>query len=317
MIKQIKGSWFEFQHHSKEEGIYWNPTCAGFSRIDWDAKIKEISEIGMKYLVIMSVMLDSKAFYNTSSFLGARLACDDPLEAVLSAGDKYKVKFFIGAGFFGDWRKLNDCFVDPDIMKRRELGMKELAERYAGHKSFYGWYWPNEAFIDRHYSETYINYVNNCSSIARRLTPGFKILIAPYGTRVVVPDENYIKQLQKMDVDIIAYQDEVGVQKTRVNESSEFFKGLRKAHDKVPNVSLWADVEIFEFEGEVYKSALLPAPFERVKKQLEAVSPYVDMVLVYQYQGMMNKPGSATFAGHHGSTTLYKDYTKWLTTGCK
>jgi hypothetical protein len=45
---------------------------------------------------------------------------------------------------------------------------------------------------------------------------------------------------------------------------------------------------------------------------LEAVSPWVDTVLVYQYQGMMNKPGSAAFAGDPTSTELYSAYVGWL-----
>ena len=70
--------------------------------------------------------------------------------------------------------------------------------------------------------------------------------------------------------------------------------------------------EIFEFEGVVYKSALLPAPFSRVRRQLEAVSPYVDKILVYQTLGMTNAPGSPAFAGHEDSTALYADYARWL-----
>ena len=70
-------------------------------------------------------------------------------------------------------------------------------------------------------------------------------------------------------------------------------------------------MEIFEFENEVYKSALLPASFDRVLRQLEAVSPWVDKILVYQYQGMMNKPGSVAFAGCAASNQLYSDYESW------
>ena len=141
--------------------------------------------------------------------------------------------------------------------------------------------------------------------------PNAQIMIAPYGTRVALPDDDYVRQLDAMDVDIVAYQDEVGVRKSKVTETSAFYEGLKKAHDRAPRAKIWADVEIFEFENEVYKSALLPAPFERVLSQLEAVSPWVDEVLVYQYQGMMNAPGSTAFAGSPASTRLYSDYMKW------
>jgi hypothetical protein len=137
-------------------------------------------------------------------------------------------------------------------------------------------------------------------------------MLAPYGTRVVRPDDKYVRQLEAMDVDIMAYQDEIGVRKSKVTETSAFYEGLRKAHNRVPKVALWADVEIFEFADKVYESALLPAPFERVRQQLEAVSPWVDTILVYQYQGMMNKPGSTAFAGSPSSTKLYSDYVAWL-----
>jgi hypothetical protein len=309
--KPIAGSWFEFQHHATVEGVDWNPACARFSCGQWDAKIKEIAEAGMEYLVLMATAVYYRAFYDTKIFPKWQLGCPDPIEAVLAAADKEKIKFFIGGGFYGDWES-DSILSDPVAAKKRLEAIEELARRYGHHPSFYGWYWPNEAFIDRHYSEEFIRYVNTCSRLARRLTPRAKILIAPYGTRVAVPDDKYVKQLDSLDVDFVAYQDEVGVRKSRVDETSTFYEGLRKAHDRAQKAAIWADVEIFEFEGEVYKSALRPASFDRVRRQLEAVSPWVDTILVYQYQGMMNKPGSAAFAGSRASTKLYTDYMNWL-----
>jgi len=310
-IKPINGSWFEFQHHATVEGVDWNPACVRFSVEQWDAKIKEIADIGMEYLVLMCTALYYRAFYDTGIFPKWQLACTDPMEAVLTAADRHKVKFFIGGGFYGDWESPT-ILSDPIAAKKRIQAIEELTKRYSHHPSFYGWYWPNEAFIDRHYSSEFIKYVNACSRVARHLTPHAQVMIAPYGTRVAVPDDEYVRQLDAMDVDIVAYQDEVGVRKSKVTETSAFYEGLRRAHDKSRKAAIWADVEIFEFENEVYKSALLPASFDRVLRQLEAVSPWVDKVLVYQYQGMMNKPGSAAFAGCAASTRLYSDYVSWL-----
>ena len=123
-----------------------------------------------------------------------------------------------------------------------------------------------------------------------------------------------MRQLESLDVDVIAYQDEVGVQKSTPEETPAFYEGLRKAHDRAQRAAIWADVEIFRFEGTVYKSALLPAPFSRVLHQLKAVSPWVDKILVYQYQGMLNKPGSAALCGSPASAKLYKAYADWLKT---
>lgn len=309
-IKPIAGSWFEFQHHATVEGVDWNPACARFTTAQWDAKIKEIAGTGMEYLVLMASALYYRAFYDTKIFPKWQLACRDPLEAVLSAADESGIKFFMGGGFYGDWQD-EKTISDPVAAKKRLQAMEELAKRYAHHPSFYGWYWPDEAFINPHYSDEFIDYVNTCSRLARQLTPSAKIMIAPYGTRVAKPDDKYVRQLDAMDVDIVAYQDEVGVRKSKVTETSRFYEGLRKAHDRAQKAKIWADVEIFEFENEVYKSALLPAAFDRIQRQLEAVSPWVDEILVYQYQGMMNAPGSSAFAGPPASTKLYSDYMGW------
>lgn len=310
-IKPIKGSWFEFQHHATVEGVDWNPGLALFTAEQWDAKIKEIAEAGLEYLVLMATALYYRAFYNTGIYPRWRLACADPLEAVLSAADKYNIKFFVGAGFYGDWQS-DKVISDPIATRKRLQSLGELVQIYGHHPSFYGWYWPDEAEILSYYSPEFLNYVNTLSHEARQLRPRAPIMIAPYGTRMAKPDDRYVRQLDTMDVDVVAYQDEVGVSKSRVSETAAFYEGLKRAHDRAQKAKLWADIEIFEFEGEVYKSALMPAPFERVLRQIEAVSPWVDKILVYQYLGLMNRPGTLAFAGSPESTRLYSEYRAWL-----
>ena len=76
-------------------------------------------------------------------------------------------------------------------------------------------------------------------------------------------------------------------------------------------------MEIFEFQGDVYNSALIPAPLERVLNKAEgrlAMEP--DKILVYQYLGMMNQPGTTAFAGSPASSKLYTDYQNWLKRRC-
>lgn len=310
-IKPIRGSWFEFQHHATVEGVDWNPACARFTAEQWDTKIKEIAETGLNYLVLMSTALYYRSFYQTEIYPKWQLGCSDPLEAVLAAADRYKVKFFVGAGFYGNWQS-NQVISDPIAWRKRLQSLGELVKLYGHHPSFYGWYWPDEAEINPYFSPEFLRYVNALSHEARQLKPGAAVMIAPYGTRIVKPDDKYTRQLDTLDVDIMAYQDEVGVRKSQVTETSAFYEGLRKAHDRSQRAKIWADIEIFEFQGDVYGSALMPASFERVLQQMKAVSPWVDEILVYQYLGLMNKPGSTAFAGSPQSARLYSDYEAWL-----
>lgn len=309
-VKPIEGSWFEFQHHSIAEGKYWNPKLVDFTANQWDSKIKEMAKAGMRYLILLNTAIHNKAYYPSELLPKHQMGCNDPLEVILTAADKYGINFFISNGFYGEWTRPAFLMSDKSIEKLRLRAMNEIAEKYAHHKSFYGWYYPNETGISGHYDDIFINYVNTSSAEAARLTPKAKTLIAPYGTRNVIEDEKFVRQLEKLNVDFIAYQDEIGVQKTAVEESAIFFERLYNLHKKAAKSRLWADVEVFDFEGVVYKSALIPAPWERVVGQLRAVSPFVEKILIYQYVGMINKSGTDIFAGHPDSVLLYKGLKK-------
>jgi len=309
-VKPIVGTWMEFQHHNLLEGMPWNKTLENFTAEHWDAKVKEMADAGFQYLALLDVAIYGKSFYPSQLLPKHQLSCEDPLEVVLTAADKYGLKFFMSNGFFGDWTDPSFLIKDEAVHKLRVKAMNELVEKYGCHKSFYGWYYPNETGINGHYEDIYISYVNKCSAEVERLTPKAKTLIGPYGTRQVKADDLFARQLEQLNVDFIAYQDEIGVQKTRVEESAAFYEQLYKVHKKAAKAKLWSVVEVFCFEGKVYSSALLPAPPARVIKQLEAVSPYVEKICIYQYDGLINKPGSKAFAGPEESVKLYNELVK-------
>jgi len=311
-IKPIMGSWFEFTHGFAPEGKYWNSILPQFTEAQWKAKVWEISETGMQYLVLMAVANAGKTFYPSALQPRYDYACSDPLEAVLSAADECGIKFFVSNDFWSDWKDSNKMMTDSDVAKLREKGMEEVAEKYSHHKSFYGWYYPNESGLWNTIDDTTISYVNRCNKLAKELTPHSVNLIAPYGTNSIRLDDQYVRQLEKLDIDIVAYQDEIGVKKTKVGTAGKYYEALYKVHAKAGRSRLWADMEIFEFEKDVYNSALVPADFNRILKQMEDISPFVENILIYQYIGIMNKPGSTAYVGHPDSTKLYTDYMNWL-----
>lgn len=311
-MKKITGTWFEFQHHSKAEGVYWNPQCQEFSDEQWRAKVKEISELGMDYICLLATALDFEAYFDTDIFKKAKLACDDPIEALLSQADTENISVMLSAGFYGNWLHPDINQKSKTVTKRALTAMNELCEKYGHHKSMQGWYLPDEEGINPYYPQRFIDYVNTYSAEAHRLNRDYKVVIGPYGTRLLKADDRFVSQLEQLDVDYVAYQDEVGVQKSSVDETAAFYEALKKAHDKAGRSKLWADIELFDFEGEVYKSPLIPAPFERIKKQIEAVSDYVEKILCYQYQGLMSKPNSIAPTAGKEAEKLYCDYTSWL-----
>ncbi len=312
-VNPIRGSWISVWWDDHRH-FYWNDTCLRFTAEQWQTAVKDVADIGMEYLVLLAIAKGGKAFYDTPLLPKLEMTCPDPIEAMLTAADRYGIKFFISSDWYGEWdvQALND----PDRARKRFQMMEEIARRYSHHRCFHGWYWPNEACLLPHFADIFIAYVNNSSLEARRLTPKAKTLTAPYGTHRAVCDDAFVRQLERLDVDIIAYQDEVGCLRMGPAESAAAFAKLRAAHDRVPERALWADVETFAWEGTPNRrtSALIPAPWDRVRSQLEAVSPHVDKILIYQYQGLMNRPGSGAIAGHPDSPRLYLDYVDWLKT---
>ena len=308
MNRKIDGTFFEFHHHNTPEGKYWNPALDKFKAEDWRQKVREISTLGMEYIVVMATALYDKCYFKSCVFPFADIPCADPIEELLCEADNCNIKVFLGNGFYGDWQKAGFNIKSNEVINRSFKAMEELTALYGHHKSFYGWYFPDETCIILRFSKDFMNYVNLCSAQCHKLTPDKKTLIAPYGTNLVYANNRFIRQLAELDVDFIAYQDEVGVKKTKVDRTKRLFEKLRIAHDKAGRSELWADIELFDFEGMVYKSALIPANFERIKQQIENVAPYADKILGYQYLGLINPPDSTSFAGHPSSAVLYENY---------
>ncbi|MBQ1996537.1 MAG: DUF4434 domain-containing protein [Clostridia bacterium] len=312
MNRKIDGTFFEFRHHNTPEGKYWNPALEKFSGEDWRQKIREIAEIQMEYIVVMATALYDKCYFKSKVFPFADMPCSDPIEEILDEADKCNVKVFLGNGFYGDWTKAGYNIKSKEVIERSFRAMEELTALYGHHKSFYGWYFPDETCIILKFSKDFVKYVNLCTAECHKLTPQKKTLIATYGTNLALANGAYVKTLSELDVDFIAYQDEVGVKKTKVQRTEKIFERLKKAHDKAGRAQLWADIELFDFEGMVYKSALVPAKFERIEQQIKNAAPYCDKLLSYQYLGIMNPADSLSFAGHPDSAKLYEDYKKYL-----
>ncbi|MBP3361592.1 MAG: DUF4434 domain-containing protein [Clostridia bacterium] len=310
MLKPISGTWFEFRHHNPAEGRYWNEALQGFSSEQWKEKIEEIASLGMEYIVLMASALKDEdreeCYFETDIFPFADMKCTAPMDVLFEACEKFGIKVFVSCGFYGVWTDTLNNMTSEAVTERAFKAMEVLYKKYGKYKSFYGWYYPDETCINEYFDERFISYVNRYSEYVHKLAPDTKTLIAPYGTQLAKADGKFIEQLKRLDVDIIAYQDEVGVQKAAPNETKKSYERLSEAHAKAGRAAIWADMEIFEFEGEVYNSALIPAAFERIQKQLDSVSPYVDTILCYQYQGMINKPETPAYCGAEGSAELYR-----------
>lgn len=314
-IKEVKGMWLNFSYMD-ERNKYMNPKDADITSPQlWREKVKELSEMGIEYLVIMYAANERKSYY-PSSFMQPAYPKEreSPVEAVLNAADENNMKVFMSTGWAANQ---DDDITKPDILNTQIRILQETAGLYSKHTSFYGWYFPCEGVIAPYLSQRHVDVTNKLSEEARKLTPDAKIMISPYGLRMVRFNDNaFAQQISKLKVDIIAYQDEIGcvTEPMPMPRMKDNFAKLRELHN-ANNIAFWSNDEIFTWEKglNVRNSALIPAPFPRFLSQLAGVTKAgVDEVISFSVCGILDKPGSGYPLGHpEHATNAYMDYMEW------
>lgn len=314
-IKSVRGTWINFAYQD-ERNKYMNPSGTDMTSPElWRLKIKELSEMGMEYIVIMYAANERKSYYPSTFMPPAYTAGrESPIDAVMNAADEHNLKVFMSTGWAVNQ---DDNILTQEILETQLKILRETAGIYSKHKSFYGWYYPCEGVIVPYLSQEHVNITNRLSVEARSLTPGAKIMVSPYGIRSVDFSERlFSAQISKLNVDIIAYQDEIGcvVEKLPLPKMKENFARLREMHN-TNNIAFWANSEIFTWEKElnVRNSALIPAPLPRFLSQLAGhTKAGVDEIISFAVCGILDKPGSEFPLGHPiYAGSAYKDYMDW------
>ena len=281
----------------------------------WAAKIVEMKEMGMEYLVFMSVANECKAYY-PSKLMDWHYPSErqSPVDAIMDEAAKQGMKVFMSTGWAKDQ---DDNLRDPKIKARQIEMMEELAGLYGEHPAFYGWYLPVEDCLGPVLTDYAVEAVNALTARARELTPGAKIMISPYGIfNSNFDDPRYEQQLSRLKVDIIAYQDEIGCvrEKYPLVNLRENWKKLRAIHDKT-GVEMWANCETFawEYGTNDRQSALIPAPFPRLLSQMVAATEGgAEKIISFIICGLFEKPGSQYPWGQpYWSEKAYVDYMAW------
>ena len=297
--------------------LYTNPPY--FDNTDpqmWATKVDEMHEMGMEYLIFMSVANEEKAYY-PSKLMDWHYPKwrQSPVDAIMDAAAKHGMKVFMSTGWAKDQ---DDNLRDPAIKARQMEMMEELAGLYGSHPAFYGWYLPVEDCFGPVLTDYAVDAANALTARARELTPEAKIMISPYGIFISdFDDPRYEQQISRLTVDIIAYQDEVGCvrEKYPLTRLRENWKKLRAIHDK-NGIEMWANCETFAWDRATNDrtSALIPAPFPRLLSQMVAATDGgAERIISFIICGLFEKPGSQYQLGQpYWSVKAYEDYMAWL-----
>jgi hypothetical protein len=314
-VQAITGTWINLAYKDVRNK-YTNPKY--FDNTDpqlWECKVRELSKMGIEYLIFMEVANMGKAYYPSKLMPWIyNKNSKSPVEAILDEAAKQNMKVFISTGWAKDQ---DDDLRDPDIKERQLQIMEELASLYKNHNAFFGWYLPVEDCFCPILKEHAVESVNILTDRARTLTPGKKTLISPYGIGLSEFDHpDYEKQLAKLNVDIIAYQDEVGCLRDQFTlpRLKENWKKLRDIHNRL-KIEMWANCETFTWENATNdrNSALIPASYSRLlSQQVAASNASVDRIISFMFPGIIEDPDSPYQLGQSiWSGKTYKDYMDW------
>lgn len=260
---------------------------APWSEEDWRKELSYMKALGMDTLIIGAVAWDSYAFYPSRLLSYYREAgTKDVVGTLLKLADELKMKVFLGL-YAWNWEGKGSEGDFEEFTQRNINVAKELQNLYGREPSFEGWYlltWEigNAPPPDNVGVKAYIKVIN----ALRRLTPKKKLLIAPYFTLDISPQDfkkGWSTLLSHLKVDIIALQDGVGCERGITPEKAEpYFQALREVCGQ-KGVSLWADLEIFDIPA-----GWKPAPLPRIFSQINALSPYVDKIVVFEFNHYMS-----------------------------
>lgn len=314
-ILPITGSWVNL-FYQDVRNKYTNPQYMDNTDPDfWQAKVQEMHDMGIEYLIFMATANEGKADYPSKLMpWGYDANRKSPVCAIMDQADKLGMKVFMSIGWAKDQ---DDNLKIPQILQRQKDIMAELAQLYGNRESFYGWYLPVEDCLGPILSDAAVKAVNSLVDNAHKLTPGKKTMISPYGFFCSkFDDPRFGQQIEKLKVDIIAYQDEVGCVREEfpMPRLKENWKKMRAIHDKT-NIEMWANCELFTWEKGLNsrQSALIPAAMPRIVSQLAAATQGgAQRIISFMVYGLWDSNTTPyTIAQPHVAQDAARDYESW------
>jgi Domain of unknown function (DUF4434) len=316
--KLISGTWNSFYHWSESEGKHWNKDIKTLSAEDWRTHIQGMHKLGMDTVVIQELFRNqvyygehqnSKGYSGTafypSIFSNGRvdIACDDPLEVILSEADRLEMKIFVGVGLYA-WFDFS-----IDSLKWHIKIADELQEMYGHHSSFYGWYISEEIFgdlgNDPKREDEIVNFFQKFKIHCKELSPTKPIMLAPNCNFILRAENGWKRLLPHLDI-LCPF----GFQRMSEKDISQIEAAnlFQKWCDET-GTHLWMDMEVFDFDPD---KALIPRKIEAIKEELNTLTDF-EKTICFQYTGMMADPAEKITLGGSKAINLFKDYQKYFT----
>jgi hypothetical protein len=254
----------------------------------WRKELSAMRSAGMDLVIIQWLKV------NGSRFLPANDHEIDPTQVILEDADAHGMQVYIGLAMDDAWwQKATDAVYLERAAGESITVAEEAWKRYGKHRSFAGWYVPQETW-DAAYTNAQIgslrNFLRKISERCKALSGGKPVATAPFFGGNVTPavvEKVYGQLLDGAGIDILMPQDGVGARGWEADVAGRvvpYFQAFRGAC--VANgIALWADMESFRLIHGAPKDSL-PTQFEptdigRLKQQFVAEAPFVSKFVTF------------------------------------
>lgn len=253
---------------------------------DWTKEIESMRTVGINSVVLQWLAHNSEKFYEGQFH---RMN-----EALLTYADTHGMSVYLGL-WFGDefWNTATN--VDAEyhrVAQRADQSGKLVKETgailsrlapYTRHPSFKGWYIPQE-YWNANYDLTQQNRLKVClkkmSDLARATHQG-RVLISPIFNPTIaspaVTTDVYKNVFQGSGITDVLVQDGAGAKQWDTDEQLTSnippYLAAFKAATNFAGAKFWCNIESFEGPS---NGPFHPAPFSRLKKQIEIESRFAD-----------------------------------------
>ncbi len=317
-IDRVDGAFAGFYHWSEKEGRLWNSELKKWKAEDWKQMMHAMHEIGMDLLLPQEAFRNQeyigqhnietegykgRAFYPSALFPGRMdIACDDPLEACLTAADELDMNVFLPVGMYA-WFD----YTEGSLEWHKKVA-KELWERYGHHRSVYGFYVSEEAGGDLgskpEERDSLVKFFKEFTAFCRTLAPERAVMMAPNCYSIDSGMAWYPEFLKNLDILCpFAFHRMPPMDHT----GEEAATLLQDLCDKY-GTHLWLDMEAFLFESD---GALYPRPIEGLIEDFRRF-PNFEKIVCYQFPGIFNAPEARIKPGGPATVKLYEDYKNYL-----
>lgn len=310
----IDGCWVSLYHWSEDEARWFNKDLKKLEAEDWKEQIYAMNRIGIKGVVIQNVF-DSdkyaeqhnmtasgyvgKAFYPSRLFSGrAKLAVEDPVEAILAAADEVNMHVLLGVGLYA-WFDFSE-----ESLKWHKAVTKELYELYGHHPSLYCWYVSEEMFGSLYYDypavpdykyREVVSFFKEYKAFVRELTPTMPVALAPNNIRFHEFEKEWVEILVNIDI-LIPFAFARDLEHLNIKEIARICSSC--------DTHFWADMEMFAWPLD---NGLVPKTCDELINEIRIYDD-LEQIFGYQYTGIMNSPDNRFNLGGSNAKQLYKDY---------